>query len=1320
MQRAPATGDERRGARGSSRSSGSAAAPQPPPARDGGAMGFGPELWCPQGHSALLRLQDSELRLLELMKKWMSQRVKSDREYAGMLHHMFSQLEKQESSGMLRAGDHGGQIGEVGTPRCGSAPRRARCSAVPEDGHPRAVRHTPSLQSWWVLANRTEALSQILRRHAEELAAGPLAKLSLLIRNKQQLRKAFSEQWQQLSQEYARTTQQEMEKLKAQYRSLARDSAQAKRKYQEASKGACRRGPRPGPIPLRPLPAHLSPRRVGDGQSTPRPVGPPAQPGPGGGSRGGGAGRAQPGPRRAGRMSRGLWALGHRAVGWDRPCARGSVVWLPQPQPPRLPRTPPSQPHRPPRPLPRPPRVPLTGCGGDVPQRRGRRRGGGGCFPRPFPPDKERDKAKEKYVRSLWKLYALHNQYVLAVQAATLHHHHHYQRALPSLHQSLYSLQQEMVLVLKAILREYYSISSLVQEDVLAVHQEIASAIQAIDPATEYSGFIQSHRYGPTRPQPLCWARPCRSQVPAAGPGQVGGRAALGACRYGSEVPPAVSFDESLLEETESLAPGQLQLNELTVESVQHSLTSVEEELAATTEAVSSKEQRVRELQAEIQGEEQGRSPGERVHLLGKRQGLQEAQQQLEGCLCTQAKLRAQRDLLAGKLAELGTGEPLPALPLQEDQQSVSSVEQERSGATALETLKNHISGIFSPKYLLPPPVPLIPEVQKPLCQQVWYHGAIPRSEVQELLSCSGDFLVRESQGKQEYVLSVLWDGQPRHFIIQAADNMYRLEGEGFPTIPLLIEHLLQSQQPITRKSGIVLARAVPKVTAGSGEGDESCQAPSPAHGWAGSPKPASLARGGDAALGGGWGLGTPFRGCVRGSCRGGGDVGLGWAGGRLTAFSVRSLQDKWVLNHEDVLLGDRIGRGNFGEVFSGRLRADNTPVAVKSCRETLPPELKAKFLQEARSVQPSPLSRPVCPSLGLGAVQTPLGLQHPCAEGCAPGLARQSVLGTARRWPVPGAAGPPCAHSACPCPHRILKQYNHPNIVRLIGVCTQKQPIYIVMELVQGGDFLSFLRSEGPHLRVKELIKMTENAAAGMEYLESKHCIHRGPWGHPGVRLTALGHPRDLAARNCLVTEKNILKISDFGMSREEEDGVYASTGGMKQIPVKWTAPEALNYGTGWSWVRPGSPAAQLGARSPGHTVLRPRAWSQGGRQRELGHPSPHERGHGQGSGATGVPSHQHLSHPMSPGRYSSESDVWSFGILLWEAFSLGAIPYTNLSNQQTREAVEQGVRLDPPEQCPEEVYRLMQRCWEYDPRKRPSFGTIHQDLIAIRKRHR
>lgn len=58
----------------------------------------------------------------------------------------------------------------------------------------------------------------------------------------------------------------------------------------------------------------------------------------------------------------------------------------------------------------------------------------------------------------------------------------------------------------------------------------------------------------------------------------------------------------------------------------------------------------------------------------------------------------------------------------------------------------------------------------------------------------------------------------------------------------------------------------------------------------------------------------------------------------------------------------------------------------------------------------------------------------------------------------------------------------------------------------------------------------MCLDAAAGMQYLESKNCIHR-----------------DLAARNCLVGEGNIVKISDFGMSREEEE--YIVSDGLKQV---------------------------------------------------------------------------------------------------------------------------------------------------------------------------
>lgn len=68
-----------------------------------------------------------------------------------------------------------------------------------------------------------------------------------------------------------------------------------------------------------------------------------------------------------------------------------------------------------------------------------------------------------------------------------------------------------------------------------------------------------------------------------------------------------------------------------------------------------------------------------------------------------------------------------------------------------------------------------IPVLEKPLAEQDWYHGAIPRIEAQDLLKQQGDFLVRESHGKPgEYVLSVFSDGQRRHFIIQYVDVRFQ------------------------------------------------------------------------------------------------------------------------------------------------------------------------------------------------------------------------------------------------------------------------------------------------------------------------------------------------------------------------------------------------------------------------------------------------------------------------------------------------------------------------------------------------------------------
>uniref|UniRef100_A0AAX7SZ05 Tyrosine-protein kinase n=1 Tax=Astatotilapia calliptera TaxID=8154 RepID=A0AAX7SZ05_ASTCA len=805
-------------------------------------MGFGEDLRCPQAHAAVLRLLDSELLLMEVMKKWMGQRAKSEREFSVQLHHMTGLAEKLDRPQANTGLDYISQLNK----------------------------------SWGVLVSQTESLSQLMKKRSEDLLDGPISKLTLLIRDKQQLRKTYAEQWNLLRQELNKVTQTELERLKSSYRHAVKDATQAKRKYQETSK------------------------------------------------------------------------------------------------------------------------------------------------------EKDRDKAKERYIKASLKLYEVHNEYVLSVQAAQVYHQHHYSQIQPALLSALQTLQQEMVLILKEILQEYFDICTLLHHEVVRIHREMASALTAIDPHREYESFIHQNR-------------------------SVG------------EIPACADFDNSLLEDTEQLSTKEIELNDLTLETIQHKLTTIEEELLDLARSLGSQQTSVEQLELELGEEQEGVKKGQRVYQFSKRHAMEECRQQVALTQGQRAKLEVQRLLLKEKLDKLGSREPPSALNLDTDTVSLSSStsNDHTPPRVLVEGILNNLSNLFKPKFEVPPVLSLVKEVDRPLGQQDWYHGAIPRLEVQQLLKNDGDFLVRKSQEKQGYVLSVQWEGSCKHFLIQNTENMYRLDGEGFPSIPHLIHHLLNSRQHITKRCEVVLKKAVVK--------------------------------------------------------------------------------DKWVLEHDDIILGPLIGRGNFGEVYSGRLRTDNSPVAVKSCKENLAPEHKSKFLMEAR----------------------------------------------------------------------ILKQYDHPNIVKLIGVCTQKQPIYIIMELIQGGDFLSFLRTEGHSLIPKMLVKMTENVASGMEYLESKKCIHR-----------------DLAARNCLVAEGNVVKISDFGMSRQEDDGVYSAEGGLRQIPVKWTAPEALNYG-----------------------------------------------------------------------RYTTESDVWSFGILLVRVHvTFRRIPAVIVIDFDTDTFSE-----------------IMNSCWQYDPRNRPSFKKLRIDLNAI-----
>ncbi|XP_060722757.1 mast/stem cell growth factor receptor kita isoform X2 [Tachysurus vachellii] len=75
----------------------------------------------------------------------------------------------------------------------------------------------------------------------------------------------------------------------------------------------------------------------------------------------------------------------------------------------------------------------------------------------------------------------------------------------------------------------------------------------------------------------------------------------------------------------------------------------------------------------------------------------------------------------------------------------------------------------------------------------------------------------------------------------------------------------------------------------------------------------------------------------------------------------------------------------------------------------------------------------------------------------------------------------------------------------------------------------------------------------------------------------------------------------------------------------------------------------------------------------------------------------------------YTFESDVWSYGILLWEIFSLGSSPYPGIPvDSKFYKMIKEGYRMDSPEFAPSEMYEIMQSCWDADPSRRPSFGKI------------
>ncbi|XP_043065312.1 vascular endothelial growth factor receptor 1 isoform X3 [Drosophila ficusphila] len=168
---------------------------------------------------------------------------------------------------------------------------------------------------------------------------------------------------------------------------------------------------------------------------------------------------------------------------------------------------------------------------------------------------------------------------------------------------------------------------------------------------------------------------------------------------------------------------------------------------------------------------------------------------------------------------------------------------------------------------------------------------------------------------------------------------------------------------------------------------------------------------------------------------------------------------------------------------------------------------------------------------------------------------------------------------------------------------------------------------SEAMMVTTTDLVSWAFQVARGMDYLSSRNVLHG-----------------DLATRNILLCENNVVKICDFGLSRTMYMDEYHKTGNSK-LPVKWLALESL-----------------------------------------------------------------------SSKIFSTYSDVWSFGVVLWEMFSLSKVPYPAInSNQELFNKLNDGYRMEKPQFANKVLHEIMLECWRKNPESRPLFNELEERFASM-----
>ena len=232
----------------------------------------------------------------------------------------------------------------------------------------------------------------------------------------------------------------------------------------------------------------------------------------------------------------------------------------------------------------------------------------------------------------------------------------------------------------------------------------------------------------------------------------------------------------------------------------------------------------------------------------------------------------------------------------------------------------------------------------------------------------------------------------------------------------------------------------------------------------------------------------------------------------------------------------------------------------------------------------------------------------------------------------------------------KTMFSFDHTNIVKIYAVCMKETPYYMVFEYMDKGDLAHFLQ---------------ENASS---YQKQK----RNPFGvHERTESSISNSPAQLSCDQLTDVCKQIASGMDYLSKKNHIHRDLACRNCLVSSPMN----------------------VKIGDFGMSQNL--------------------YTRDYYRVNGKAVLPIRWMSPEAVVYGKFTTQSDVWSFGVVMWEVFSFAMQPYYGVTNEEVTQMIRKGKHLNIPPDCPDKIYDIMSKCWNMDPSCRPTFSELCDILL-------